>query len=145
MEGEAKTLANCGDEEFLRQTWKIISEVEEWLAATGVMEIRKRLPDFEVVPDDAGAEERAEISERNEELKREQARKNVMAMLEAALDANAGKTARVIRLCCFVDPDDRSRPMSYYFSAFVRMLHDKDVIDFFISLMRLGRAAGAIA
>ena len=50
---DVKTLANCTDVEFLRQTNKIRKAVEKWLTDTDIANIRKRMPKLETVPQNA--------------------------------------------------------------------------------------------
>ena len=142
---EIKTLANCTDIEFLRQTNKIRHAVENWLTVTDIANIRKRLPEYEEIPKDADSEKRKEIEAHNEELRNEQVKKNVDAILDACLEDHPEDTAEVIKLCCFLDPSVNSKKISYYMSAFSQMLNDQDVIDFFTSLVSLARTFGLTA
>jgi hypothetical protein len=137
---ELKTLATCKPSEFLRQTNRIKKAVEKWLTDTDIMNIRKRLPVPEVVPLEATVEERAAIFERNKKAVQEQSKKNVSAMLDAILDEHPEETLEVLALCCFVEPDNvDDHPVSEYLAAINTLINDKAVIDFFTSLVLLGR------
>lgn len=137
---ELKTLATCKPSEFLRQTNRIKKAVEKWLTDTDIMNIRKRLPVPEVVPLEATVEERAAIFERNKKAVQEQSKKNVSAMLDAILDEHPEETLEVLALCCFVEPDNADDyPVSEYLAAINTLINDKAVIDFFTSLVLLGR------
>jgi hypothetical protein len=137
---ELKTLATCKPSEFLRQTNRIKKAVEKWLTDTDIMNIRKRLPVPEVVPLEATVEERAAIFERNKKAVQEQSKKNVSAMLDAILDEHPEETLEVLALCCFVEPEKADdHPVSEYLAAINTLINDKAVIDFFTSLVLLGR------
>ena len=136
---QVKTLANCTDIEFLKQTNKIRHAVEKWLTVTDIANIRKRLPKFEMLPEGADEETRRSINERNEELKQKQAKENIDAILDAMLEEHPEETAEIIRLCCFVEPNEKEHRITYYLGAFAQMLKDDDVLDFFTSLVRLGQ------
>ena len=139
---QIKTLANCNEIEFLRQTNKIRKAVQNWLTVTDIMNIKKRLPELKSVPKDASKEEREKISEENKALSREQGLKNFDAILDAMLEDHPEETAAIIKLCCFVDPDDTSKHMTYYMSAFAEMIQDEVVLDFFSSFVSLGKRFG---
>ena len=140
--GEIKTLANCSDIEFLKQTNKIRHAVEEWLTATDIMNIKKRLPQLEKVTSGMTEEQEQAIKERNDKIIREQINKNFNDILDAMLEEHPDETLKVIRLCCFVEPDDDSHKVTYYLGAFAQMCSDRDVLDFFTSLMNLAQTFG---
>ncbi len=140
--GEIKTLANCSDIEFLKQTNKIRHAVEEWLTATDIINIKKRLPQLEKVTSGMTEEQEQAIKERNDKITREQINKNFNDILDAMLEEHPDETLKVIRLCCFVEPDDDSHKVTYYLGAFAQMCSDRDVLDFFTSLMNLAQTFG---
>ena len=140
--GKIKTLANCTDEEFLRQTYAIYEAVEKWLTVTDIANIRKRLPAYEIIPKDADEETKKEINARNEELKVEQVSKNTRAILKACMEDHPEETVKIIRMCCFVDPSDNSRKITFYMNAFNEMLNDPDVLNFFTSLVNMAQRFG---
>lgn len=144
MEKETiKTLASCDEIEFLRQTNKIRKAVQNWLTVTEIQKIRSRLPEYEIAPKDATKEEREAIKVKNDELKRKQALENLDAMLDSMLEDHPEKTAEIMKLCCFVDPADKtSHHISFYMQAFTEMLADEAVIGFFISLVSAGKRLG---
>ena len=125
-----KTLANCTPREFLVQTNRIRKHVANWLELTKVLEIRKRPPVF---PEGATEEEKKEIS-------REQAKENIYAMMDAAMEEHAKETAELIGLLCFIEPEDldNHKPLEFV-KPIAELLDDEDVIGFFTSLMRLER------
>lgn len=136
-----KTLATCKPSEFLVQTNRIRKSVERWLAATDIMNIRRRLPELEIVDKDAPAPEKAAVVKRNADAKREQVKKNLSAMLDAILDEHPAETLELLALCCFVEPENvDDYPMKEYISAITELINDEVVLDFFISLARLGNS-----
>jgi len=133
-----KHLANCDAIDFLRQTNKIRKSVEGWLKATKIMDIRKNMPKLDPITDDMDEAQKAKITEKNRIKTKEQIKKNMSAILDAALDENAEKTLEVLALMCFVEPQDaNSHKATEYIKAFGEMIADEDVLDFFTSLMRL--------
>ena len=126
-----KTLANCTDVEFLRQTNKIRKYAEAWLKNTGVLEIRRReLP----TPDESLSEEAKKAAYRQSAMQR------LNDMLDTALDTHAEETARLLRMMCFVDENDaEALKMPTIIKAVSEIMADEDVLDFFISLRRLGQ------
>ncbi len=133
-----KHLANCDAVDFLRQTNKIRKSVEGWLKATKIMDIRKNMPKLDPITDDMDEAQKAKITEKNRVKTKEQIKKNMSAILDAALDENAEKTLEVLALMCFVEPQDaNSHKATEYIKAFGEMIADEDVLDFFTSLMRL--------
>lgn len=119
-----KTLANCGPEEFLRQTNRIRKRAAKWLADTGVMALRRRLPED---LSDAAAVAR-------------QVRENAAAVLDAALEAHPRETAELLGLMCFIEPEALDRhSMAELLGGLSELLACREVVDFFISLARLAR------
>ena len=143
---QIKTLATCDEIEFLRQTNKIRKAVQNWLTVTEIQKLRSRLPELEVVPKDATDEERKAIAAKNDELTRKQALENLDAMLDAMLEEHPEETAEIMKLCCFVDPSDKtSHHITYYMQAFMEMLQDEAVIGFFMSLRSAAKRLGLTA
>ena len=123
-----KTLANCTPREFLVQTNKIRKSVASWLELTKILEIRKRLPD---------AKKDASDAERREAFK-EQIKRNASAMLDAILEEHPDETLEVLGHLCFIDPEDiDNHAMSELLGGFAQVLNTPEVLDFFISLVRL--------
>ena len=125
-----KTLANCNPKEFLVQTNKIRKSVANWLSLTKVLEIRKNMPN---IPADATAEERKSALQ-------EQAKKNLMSMLDSILEEYPEETAELLGLLCFIEPEDlQNHKMTEFFGAFAEMINCPEIIGFFTSLMQLER------
>lgn len=125
-----KNLANCKPSEFLAQSNKIRKAVSEWLTLTDILNIRQQKPKFEI---DMTAEER-------ERLTAEQVQKNLNEMLDQILEEHAEETLNVLALMCFVDPKDvDEHPMDEYIEAFNELISNQTVINFFVSLARLGQ------
>jgi hypothetical protein len=125
-----KTLANCSDVEFLRQTNKIRKYAEKWLKDTGILDIRNQ--EMPKLPEDMSEDEKRDAL-------REHAHGRLNAMLDAALETHAEETAGLLRLMCFVDPqDDKTLKMPQIMSAAAEMMNNQDILDFFTSLGRLG-------
>lgn len=133
-----KNLSNCEPIEFLKQTNKIRHSVEGWLKDTKLLEIRKIKPELIQITEKMSDEEKEKAKKENQERSRKQVSKNLSDFLDKALEENAEKTLEVLALLCFIDPKDaNSVKPTEYFKAFSEMISDKDVIDFFVSLMRL--------
>lgn len=124
-----KTLANCTPREFLVQTNKIRKSVSRWLKLTDIVNIRKRVP---ALPLDMSKEDR-------DKAMREQAVENLNAMLDAMLDEHPDETIEVLGLLCFIEPEDLDNyKMSDLLGGFAEVIGCPEVINFFISLVRLG-------
>lgn len=125
-----KNLANCKPSEFLAQSNKIRKAVSEWLTLTDILNIRQQKPKFEI---DMTDEER-------ERLTAEQVQKNLNEMLDQILEEHAEETLNVLALMCFVDPKDVDKhQMDEYIEAFNELINNQTVINFFVSLARLGQ------
>lgn len=125
-----KNLANCKPSEFLAQSNKIRKAVSEWLTLTDILNIRQQKPKFEI---DMTDEER-------ERLTAEQVQKNLNEMLDQILEEHAEETLNVLALMCFVEPEDvDEHPMDEYIEAFNELINNQTVINFFVSLARLGQ------
>ena len=57
-----KTIANCKPSEFLKQTNRLRKVVERWMKDTDIINIRKRIPTFTVVPQDATQVKKKKLS-----------------------------------------------------------------------------------
>ena len=139
---EIKTLANCADLEFLRQTNRIRKAVEKWLTVTDIPNIRKRMPKFEIIPEGMDKKQAEVIERKNEKEKQKQIRANIDDVFDAMFEEHPQETLEIIRLCCFVEPDDDSHKVTYYMKAFSEMLNSSEVLDFFTSLVSLAKAFG---
>jgi len=134
-----KNLANCKPSEFLKQTNRIRKAVAKWLTMTDIMNIRRRLPEFEVSAPGASAEDRAAVIRKNAELKRKQMADNTMAILDAVMEDHPDETLEILALCCFIEPEHvDDHPVSEYLTAFAELISDEAVMSFFTSLAKLG-------
>ena len=133
-----KNLANCTPVEFLRQTNKIRHSVEGWLKETGILEVRKNKPTLIEITDTMSEEEKQKAETENKKRLEAQAKKNISDMLDRALDTNAERTIEVLAMMCFIYPKDANEVKpTVYLKNVAEILEDKEVMDFFTSLMRL--------
>ena len=125
-----KNLANCDPLEFLVQTNKIRKSVSKWLTLTGIMEIRKTLPEL---PKDISAEERKKAVQKQVEL-------NLNRIFDVILDEHPNETAELLGLLCFIDPDDLcNHKMSELLGSVSNLISCPEVISFFTSLTQMGK------
>lgn len=133
-----KNLANCSPVEFLRQTNKIRHALQSWLQDTKILDVRKNKASLIEITDGMSDAEKADALEQNKEISRKQAMKNLSDMLDAALDTHAEQTIELLALMCFVEPEHvNDHKPTAYMKEFGEMISDKDILDFFTSLMRL--------
>ena len=123
-----KTLANCSPREFLVQTNKIRKSVSKWLTLTGIMEIRKTLPEM---PKDISDEDREKAIEK-------QVRTNLNRILDVILDEHPEETAELLGLLCFIEPEDLdNHPMTEILASFSEIIGSPEVLGFFTSLTQV--------
>lgn len=135
-----KTLATCKPTEFITQTLKIKELAEVWLKDTGIMDIRRRLPELKKIESGMTLEERKAVLEGNKNLLREQSNKNLSDILNAVLKKEPIKSLQLLALCCFVEPENvDDNPMEYYLDAIAELVGNTSVVNFFISLVQLGQ------
>lgn len=135
-----KNLTNCTPIEFLKQTNRIRHSVEKWLKVTDIMNIKNSLPNFVEINDDMSEEERKEKADINKELVREQNQKKLSLILDKCLDEHAEETLELMALMCFVEPEHINENSAMeYLKEVTEMISNKDVLDFFSSLIRLGQ------
>ena len=121
-----KTMANCTTAEFLRQSNKIRHAVSEYLDFTKILDIRKNKPVFtEGMTDD---EKKAAI--------KVQAKKNISAMLDNALEENAEATTRILALLCFIDDAEEAERLDPF--ELLDVILSERVLNFFSRLMQSG-------
>lgn len=121
-----KTMANCTTAEFLRQSNKIRHAVSEYLDFTKILDIRKNKPVFkEGMTDD---EKKAAIQA--------QAKKNISAMLDNALEENAEATVRILALLCFIDDAEEAEKLDPF--ELLDVILSERVLNFFTRLMQSG-------
>lgn len=124
-----KTLASCDPVEFMVQTNKIRKAAEKWLTLTKIRDIRRRIPK---VKPNADAENRRAL--------REQVEKNISAIFDVVLEDHPQETAELLGLMCFIEPEDlKNHTMTELFGAFNELMRSPEVLDFFTSLMQLGK------
>lgn len=123
-----KTLANCSPVEFLRQTNKIRHAAAGFMKETGVLELRKRRP--ELTGKETGEEKKAALDK--------QARKNLSDMADLLMDTNAEKTAELLWMLCFMEPEDVANAKGIDFlTPAIELMSSRPVIDFLLSLAKL--------
>lgn len=122
-----KTLANCSPVEFLRQTNKIRHAAAEFMKETGVLELRKRHP--ELTGKETDEEKKAALDK--------QARQNLSDMADLLMDTNAEKTAELLGMLCFMEPEDLENAKGIDFlTPAIEILSSKPVIDFLLLLAK---------
>ena len=135
-----KNLANCNPREFLAQTNKIRKSVEKWLTVTDILNIRKNVAKPSKVTDDMTPQEKREAVDDFMERSRQQAMKNLSAMIESIAGEHPDETLEILALVCFVEPENVcDHTMSEYLGEINELISDKNVLDFFTSLMQLVR------
>lgn len=138
-----KNLANCKPSEFIAQTAKIKDAVKNWMDVTKVMSIRRKLPVYEVAPDGATAEERAEVIKRNAAKKQDQLIENLSEIVDQMLVEHPQETLNVLALCCFVEPDHvDDYTMDEYMECIFELIRSKSVVNFFTLLGQLAQKNG---
>lgn len=134
-----KNLANCNGIEFLTQTNKIRHAIEAWLKETGVLKIRQQDCKYVEITEEMTDEEKQKALEENEKRHKEQARKNLSAMLDAALETNAEKTFKILSMMCFLsDEEAKTVKASELLLNFAEMIADEGVLGFFSLLKTSG-------
>lgn len=134
-----KNLANCTPREFLIQTNRIRKSVEKWLKVTDIMNIRRNVPKLNI-PDNATAEETADIMDKHKEELSKAARKNISDMLDSIMEEHPDETLEILALACFVEPNDIDNyKITEYLANVTEIMNDEAVLSFFTSLTRLGQ------
>lgn len=143
MAGENKNLATCKPIEFLSQTVRIRKAVEGWLSKTKILEIRKKkVEGLKTFPPNATAEEKAEVIKYNAELVSAQRWRNVSEIFDNVAEKYPNETLELLALACFVEPENvNDHEMAYYLRNFSELISNKDVLNFFVSLMQLEQTA----
>ncbi len=128
-----KTLNQMEPAEFLRRCWLIVDAVSGFLSETKILELRK------VVPAITGDETPEEL----EKKKEDQARKNIKAMVKSLLFDNADATANILPLFYELEVEADGTPEKITpfktLGVLTATIEDKDVLDFLVSLMKLGQ------
>lgn len=124
-----KTIAQLNGVDFLRRCNKVRHRVADILAETGVLEYRKRQPEF------TGNES---LAERNQ-LIRQQSKKNIDAMLDCLLEEHADKTVELLNLLTIREEGDPEELAGFdMLTAGLELFSNQKVMDFFISVASSG-------
>lgn len=125
-----KNLANCTPKEFIVQTNRIRHSVESWLKLTDIPTIRAQ---HAVINDDMTTEER-------EAANYEQGKKNLNEILDSVMEKHPDETVELLSMLCFVEKEDIDKyTMTEYLAAFNELIGNKEVVNFFTSLIQLGQ------
>lgn len=125
-----KNLANCTPSEFLKQTVRLRKSLEKWVKSTDIINIRKTLP---TLTDEMTDEEKRVAI-------KEQGKKNLLAIIDVAMEKCPDETLEVLALACFVEPENvDDHTMSEYILSILEMVQDECVVSFFTFLLKLGK------
>ena len=129
-----KVLSQFEGVEFLKRCNKIRKEVQSFLKETNVLKIREHLPKF------TGKE----TAEEKAEMQRAQATQNINDMLDVMLEEYPEKTIELFR--CFIELEDGEPEPSGMDLVMTGMniITDNRVMDFLLSLIRLGQMNTAV-
>ena len=123
-----KTIANLTGVEFLRAINRSRHAVGKLLAVTGVMKIRKNVPNF---TGNETAEEKAE-------MERAQVKKNLNDMLDSLLETHPEETYEcILALCVREEGEPEPDGIELIMAAF-SLIGDKRVLDFLVQLGKSG-------
>ena len=123
-----KTIANLNGVEFLRAINRTRHAVEELLSVTGVLKIRKNVPNF------TGNE----TPEERVEMERAQVKKNLNDMLDSLLETHPEETYKcIMALCVLEDGEPEPDGFELIMAAF-SLIGDKRVLDFLSQLGKSG-------
>ena len=140
-----KNLANCKPSEFLRQANKIRKSVQKWLDLTDILSIRVQMPELEKITVDMSVEEKAAVQEKNRLAVQRKTLDNAMEILDVVMDKYPDETLELLALLCFIEPKDAdTHTTGEYLTAFAELMSDQAVIDFFMSLARLGQMGSSM-
>ena len=123
-----KVLSQFEGVEFLKRCNRIRKEVQTFLEETKVLKIRENLPVF------TGNETAEEKAQKN----KEQATKNINDMLDVMLEKYPEKTIELFKLFVEQEEGEELSGMDIVFAG-MNVLFDDRVMDFLLSLMRLGQ------
>ena len=123
-----RTIANLNGADFLRAINRTRKAVEKLLAVTGVMKIRKNVPNF---TGNETPEERAE-------MERAQVKKNLNDMLDSLLETHPEETYECIMALCVRDEGEPEPDGIELVMAAFSLLGDKRVLDFLLQLGKSG-------
>ena len=123
-----KTIANLNGVEFLRAINRTRHAVEKLLSVTGVLKIRKNVPNF---TGNETAEEKAE-------MERAQIKKNLNDMLDSLLETHPEETYECIMALCVRDEGEPEPDGIELLMAAFSLIGDKRVLDFLSQLGKSG-------
>lgn len=123
-----RTIANLNGVEFLRAINRTRKAVEKLLSTTGVLKIRKNVPNF---TGNETPEERAEIE-------RAQVKKNLNDMLDSLLETHPEETYECIMALCVRDEGEPEPDGIELVMAAFSLIGDKRVVDFLLQLGKSG-------
>ena len=122
-----KTIANCTPAEFLAQSWRIYKDVRDLLMDVDAASIRKKQPKL------SGKET---VEERNA-LIHEQAKANLLEILQAMLEKHPQETAKVMGLLCFIPEEELDNHSGIELLVPVmEILQNEEIVRFFSSLAK---------
>ncbi len=123
-----KTIANLNGVEFLRAVNRTRHAVEKLLSVTGVLKIRKNVPNF------TGNE----TPEEKAEMERAQVKKNLNDMLDSLLETHPEETYECIMALCVRDEGEPEPDGIELLMAAFSLIGDKRVLDFLSQLGKSG-------
>ena len=123
-----KTIANLNGVEFLRAINRTRHAVEKLLSVTGVLNIRKNVPNF------TGNE----TPEEKAEMERAQVKKNLNDMLDSLLETHPEETYECIMALCVREEGEPEPDGIELIMAAFSLIGDKRVLDFLSQLGKSG-------
>lgn len=123
-----KTIANLNGVEFLRAINRTRHAAEKLLSVTGVLKIRKNVPNF------TGNE----TPEEKAEMERVQVKKNLNDMLDSLLETHPEETYEFIMALCVRDEGEPEPDGIELIMAAFSLIGDKRVLDFLLQLGKSG-------
>ena len=123
-----RTIANLEGAEFLRAINRTRHAVEKLLETTGVLKIRKNVPQF------TGNE----TPEERRKMERAQVKKNLNDMLDSLLETHPEATYECIMALCVRDEGEPEPDGIELMMAAFSLISDKRVLDFLSQLGKSG-------
>jgi hypothetical protein len=123
-----RTIANLTGPEFLRAINRTRHAVEKLMETTGVLKIRKNVPQF------TGEE----TPEERQEMERAQVKKNLNDMLDNLLETHPDETYECIMALCVRDEGEPEPDGIELVMAAFSLISDKRVVDFLLQLGKSG-------
>ena len=123
-----RTIANLTGKEFLCAVNRTRHAVEKLMETTGVLKIRKNVPQF------TGEE----TPEERQEMERAQVKKNLNDMLDTLLETHAEETYEFIMAMCVREEGEPEPDGIELIMAAISLISDKRVLDFLSQLGKLG-------